>query len=172
MAEDWENHPGSSWKGKAIEQLIAAKCVLASGGRLNVSTPFVDDAGVDLIFNLRDRPATLAVQVKARFRSASMKRNTFMTQVRRATFQPRPDLALLFVLYDDIQLQDLELAWLVPAEEFSTLTRAQHEGKARLVFATSLTGSGGMWAPFRHMAADLAGAIVHLLESLNRQPVT
>src|SRR5207248_2323755 len=107
MAEESENHPGSSWKGKAIEQLIAAKCVLASGGRLNVSTPFVDDAGVDLVFNLRDQPRTLAIQVKSRFRSASFKHNLYRASVRTATFRARKDLALLFALYDDVEKHDL-----------------------------------------------------------------
>jgi len=68
MARDFENHPGSSWKDKAIEQLTTAKCVLASGGRLNVSTPFVDDAGVDLVFNLRDQPRTLS-RIRPRLRA-------------------------------------------------------------------------------------------------------
>ena len=168
MADEPTRDASSSWKGKAIEQLIAAKCILASRGRLNVSIPFVDDAGVDLVFNLRDRPATLAVQVKARFRSASIKRNTFMTQVRRATFQPRADLAMLFVLYDDVKLQDLELAWLVPSQEFDGLTQGQGKSKARLVFASSITGAKGMWAPFRYESIDLANAVVQLLETLSR----
>lgn len=37
---------------------------------MNVSTPALDDDGVDLVFNLRGRPATLAVQVKSRFASS------------------------------------------------------------------------------------------------------
>ncbi|SRR6266542_3107940 len=94
MTDDKEKYLGSSWKGRAIEQLIAAKCILGSNGRLNVSTPFADDAGVELVFHLRDRPATLAVQVKSRFRSAHFPKNTYRTQVRLATFAPRDDLAV------------------------------------------------------------------------------
>jgi hypothetical protein len=52
--------------GKAAEYLVAAACILATRGELNVSTSLVDDEGVDLVFNRRDSPATLAVQVKAR----------------------------------------------------------------------------------------------------------
>lgn len=168
MAVASEAYPGASWKGKAVEQLVAAKCVLGSGGRLNVSTPFVDDAGVDLVFNLRDHPATLAVQVKSRFRSARLRR-IFMTQVRRATFQPRPDLALLFVLYDDVTANDLETTWLVPADQFADRTGAQGAGTGRLVFAVSLGGARNRWTEFRHRPVDLPGAVVGLLQRLNEQ---
>ncbi len=53
-------------KGKAVEHLVAATCVLASGFQLNVSTSLVDDEGVDLVFHRRGHTATLAVQVKMR----------------------------------------------------------------------------------------------------------
>lgn len=52
--------------GKAAEYLVAASCILATHGQLNVSTSIVDDEGVGLVFHLRDHTATLAVQVKAR----------------------------------------------------------------------------------------------------------
>jgi len=52
--------------GKAAEHLIAAFCILATRGALNVSTSLVDDEGVDLVFHRRGFTATLAVQVKAR----------------------------------------------------------------------------------------------------------
>ncbi len=52
--------------GKAVEYLVAAACILATRGELNVSTSLVDDEGVDLVFHRRDSTATLAVQVKAR----------------------------------------------------------------------------------------------------------
>lgn len=167
MAQGPDAYSGASWKGKAVEQLVAAKCVLGSGGRLNVSTPFVDDAGVDLVFNLRDHPATLAVQVKSRFRSSKLARNTFMAQVRRATFQARPDLALLFVLYDDLKAHDLEVTWLVPADRFAERTGAQSKGRGRLVFAVSLGGEHNMWSEFRHKPADLATGVEALLQRLN-----
>jgi hypothetical protein len=52
--------------GKAAEHLVAAFCILATRGALNVSTSLVDDEGVDLVFHRRGSTATLAVQVKAR----------------------------------------------------------------------------------------------------------
>ena len=36
-------HVGSARKGKAVEHLIAASCILASEGELNASTSLVDD---------------------------------------------------------------------------------------------------------------------------------
>ena len=38
--------------GKAANYLVAAVCILAPRGRLNVSTSIVDDEGVDLVFHL------------------------------------------------------------------------------------------------------------------------
>jgi hypothetical protein len=52
--------------GKAAEYLVAAFCILATRGALNVSTSLVDDEGVDLVFHRRNSTTTLAVQVKAR----------------------------------------------------------------------------------------------------------
>lgn len=82
----------ASRKGKAAELLIAAKCILASDGELNVSTSFVDDEGVDLVFHRRDRPVTLAVQVKTRFTTAvTTARGDYVHDVREQTFAPRDD---------------------------------------------------------------------------------
>ncbi len=163
---DPDVYPGSSWKGKAVEQLIAAKCVLGSNGNLNVSIPFVDDAGVDLVFNLRGHPTTLAIQVKARFRRAQLTKNTFMTQVRNATFTPRADFALLFALYDDKETQDLERAWLVPSLDFDERTRNAKSAHTRRVFAVSLGGTKGMWQVFDCAPAKLSGEIERMLRSL------
>ena len=44
----------SARKGKATEQLIAAICMLATGGELNALTALVDDEGVDLGFKRRN----------------------------------------------------------------------------------------------------------------------
>lgn len=154
----------SSWKGKALELLIAAKCMLGSDGKLNVSMPLVDDDGVDLVFSLRGLPAALAVQVKARFRPGAFRNNTFRTQVRRATFRPRSELALLFVLYDS-RIHDLETAWLVPSFDFEHLTGGLTHPK-QIVFAASITGQHNVWTKFRRSPAELPAALITLLECL------
>jgi hypothetical protein len=69
MAEDEDylkKSPSAARMGKASEYLVAASCILATRGELNVSTSLVDDEGVDLVFHRRGSVATLAVQVKAR----------------------------------------------------------------------------------------------------------
>lgn len=42
--------PDAGRMGKAAEYLVAAVCILATHGQLNVSTSIVDDEGVDLVF--------------------------------------------------------------------------------------------------------------------------
>ena len=41
--------PNTGRMRAAAEYLIAATCILATGGELNVSTSLVDDEGVDLV---------------------------------------------------------------------------------------------------------------------------
>lgn len=57
--EDLESYldksPDAARIGKAVEYLVAASCILASGATLNVSTSMVDDEGVDLVFHRRGR---------------------------------------------------------------------------------------------------------------------
>jgi hypothetical protein len=98
MAEDRD----AARKGKAIEYLVAATCILVSDLRLNVSTSLVDDEGVDLVFHRRDRPVTLGVQVKGRLMSAKTiaSGGRFQASVRASTFRARDDLAILFVAVD------------------------------------------------------------------------
>src|SRR3954451_9894464 len=88
---------GCMRKGKATEQLIAAVCVLATGGELNALTALVDDEEVDLTFKRRNGTRTLDVQVKARFSDeagskALRERGHFMADVHEVTFRPRDDL--------------------------------------------------------------------------------
>jgi uncharacterized protein GlcG (DUF336 family) len=79
--------------GKADEHLVAASCILASGGELNVSTALVDDEGVDAVFHRRDHSSTLAVQIKSRSMAASLlQRGQYQAFVRGQTFRPRPNL--------------------------------------------------------------------------------
>lgn len=116
-----QKSPDAARMGKAAEYLLAAVCILATPGLLNVSTSIVDDDGVDLGFHLRDSTATLAVQVKARMSDGGVATTgRFQAQVRSATFRPRDDLDLLFVLID-IERGAIDTAWLVPSAEFDEL---------------------------------------------------
>jgi hypothetical protein len=106
--------------GKATEYLVAATCILTTRGELNVSTSLVDDEGVDLVFNRRDSPSTLAVQVKARMSDGiRIASGRFTAFVRASTFNPRPDLDMLFTAVD-VRTGALMISWLVPSPTLLT----------------------------------------------------
>ena len=110
---------GAPRTGKALEYLVAASCILMSGGKLDVSTPLVDDEGVDLVFNRHDRPVTLAVQIKGRSRSAQVAlKGRFLADVAERTFVPRAGLYMLYVVYDEVAA-DYGPVWLVPSRGVS-----------------------------------------------------
>ena len=153
---------GSSWKGRAVEWLIAAQCILVSDGRLNVSTAMVDDEGIDLVFNMKGTPKTLAVQVKSRFASSRLlkKKNIFRTEIRRKVFRPRDDLFLLFALFDDLESFNIEQTWLIPSRDFKKLTARQRKARPRVVFSVNIRGTHNMWFPYRCTRENLADRII------------
>jgi hypothetical protein len=152
--------------GKALEYLIAASCILMSEGKLNVSTPLVDDEGVDLVFNRFDRPATLAVQIKGRSQSAQVvKDGKFLADVSRRTFAPRDDLYVLYVVYDEAGA-DYGPVWLVPSTELEKRGGKSRGGDA-LRFQPSIRGEENQWRPYRLDKKEaLPGRILAILDSL------
>lgn len=155
----------SARKGKAVEHLVAATCILTSGLKLNVSTSLVDDEGVDLVFHRRGRSRTLAVQVKSRTTTAKgiSQRNRFYATVRAATFRPRPDLYLLFVPVDADE-GTFPFVWFVPSKPFA---RRAVNGKGRRVFSASTKDeSNDQWRRYRVERADLADAILNAIKKL------
>jgi len=113
--------PSAGRMGKAAEYLVAASCILATRGELNVSTSMVDDEGVDLVFHRRGTSATLAVQVKARMSDTRVVRDEkVMAQVREQTFRPRENLDMLFAAID-IERGSIVTAWLVPSLTFDSI---------------------------------------------------
>ena len=128
--EEYINAADASRMGKAVEHLVAAACILSTRGNLNVSTSLVDDEGVDLVFHARDSVRTLAVQVKARMSDSKTVRTKqrFIAMVREATFTPRDDLAMLFVLADVVEGR-YTTAWLVPSKEFASRAQVRSDGK-------------------------------------------
>lgn len=158
--------PDAGRMGKAAEYLVAAVCILATRGRLNVSTSIVDDEGVDLVFHLRGSTATLAVQVKARMADGVMVgRGRLQALVRSQTFQPRVNLHMLFILVDNAN-GAIETAWLVPSADFQARCgTSTTKGHLRFSAALSPTSSD-KWAPYRLTAAELPPKIVDRLEQL------
>lgn len=60
--------------------------------------------GVDLVFNRRGSPATLAVQVKARMSDGKLVTQGIVSAfIRAQTFCPRPDLDVLVVAVDVVE---------------------------------------------------------------------
>jgi hypothetical protein len=157
---------GENRAGKALEYLIAASCILMSDLRLNVSTPLIDDEGVDLVFNRSDRPATLAVQVKGRSQTAEVvKGGKFLADVSLRTFVPRDDLYVLYVVYDKAQA-DYGPVWLVPSKELAKRGRKSRGGSS-LRFQPSIRGELNQWVPYRFDKSALPGQILAVLDSLS-----
>jgi hypothetical protein len=161
-----EKSPDAGRKARASEYLVAALCILATRGRVNVSTSLVDDEGVDLVFHLRNSPATLAVQVKPRMTDgAIVARGRFQAQVRSATFRPRGDLDMLYVLVDN-SCGAIKIAWLVPSPAFDRL-HGTPTTRANFRFSAAISGgSGDKWSPYRLPPAELPMRIIERLEAL------
>jgi hypothetical protein len=150
-------------KGKAVEHLIAASCILASGSDLNASTSLVDDEGVDLVFHRRGHSRTLAVQVKSRFEGTSLltKKGSFVASVRDVTFRPRDDLYLLFVV---VNATDAEFGplWLVPSRVFAKRVKPKPNGLRR--FAASVKEqTKDQWVQYRLQKQDLPTRLLAIL---------
>ncbi len=132
----------SARKGKAVEQLVAATCVLASAGELNALTALVDDEGVDVGFKRRNGTRVLDVQVKARFSDddgskALREKDMFSSDVREETFRPRDDLFMLYLAIDGSKAE-IEHVWLVPSRRLEAEgIRVAKQGKRHLRFAAS-----------------------------------
>ena len=127
----------------------------------------VDDEGVDLIFNLKGTTQTLAVQVKSRFKSTSLvqRKGIFRAQVGKSTFQPRQDLHILFVLFDDRDAMNIEYAWLIPSIDFAKHTSAQTRERKNLVFSVSIRGMKNWGNPYRCDRTNLATRILSAIRT-------
>ncbi|MCZ7414114.1 hypothetical protein [Streptomyces sp. WMMC897] len=163
-----DKSPSAARMGKAAEHLVAASCILATEGELNVSTSLVDDEGVDLVFHRRGSSATLAVQVKARMSTGvQVREGRFLANVRSQTFTARSDLDMLFVAVD-VERGAIMAAWLVPSRAFGEMA-GEPNSRGRLRFSASLKpGSGDRWTPFRLTAAELSRRVLDRLAELER----
>ncbi|MFI6229568.1 hypothetical protein ACIBCR_19890 [Micromonospora echinospora] len=156
----------ASRMGKAAEHLIAAFCILATRGVLNVSTSLVDDEGVDLVFHRRGSTATLAVQVKARMSDSKRVRSEgFVAFVRSQTFAPRPNLDMLFVAID-VAHGAVMKAWLIPSNDYAA-TLGAPSSRGRYRFSASMKDdSKDRWRGYRLEAQELPQAVLRRLDGL------
>lgn len=172
MAEEPSKHAKSARKGKAVEQLITATCVLATGDELNALSALVDDEGVDLGFKRRNGTRVLDVQVKARFSdddgSKSLRENnTFVADVRRETFRAREDLYMMYLAVHGSGGRDLGCV-LVPslaleAEGFAV----KPKGKELVRFqASAAVDTDDKWRPLRYSREELPHRLMEVLVQL------
>jgi hypothetical protein len=158
--------PSAGRMGKAVEYLVAAGCILATRGELNVATSLIDDEGVDLVFNRRGSSAILAVQVKARMSdSKRVQSGSFVAFVRSQTFRPRPELYLLFVAVEITEARILT-AWLVPSEDFAAMAGSPSARGRRRFYASMKADSHDRWRPYRLEPAELAPRVLTLLTEI------
>jgi len=150
-----------SQKGKVVEMLVAAHLILGSDGALNVSTPMVDDEGVDLVLSLAGEAKHLLLQVKSRFSLTG--KGAYRAQVRRASFRPKKDLYLLFVYFDKEKGELGDTMWLIPTVDFKEKTKNQNIEKKYVVFQTRFN-SKDMWESYRLEKTMLPGRIIEVLK--------
>lgn len=168
IEDDSNRNADSSRLGKAVEHLVAASCILASNLRLNVSTAFTDDEGVDLVFHRRGHSATLAVQVKSRTTTASVvRREQFIGDVRQVTFRPRDSLWMLFVVVDASKAA-LQTVWFVPSNDFDRLASRLRSGKVRRIAASLKPDTKDQWQRYRMEFADLPRSVLAKLTEMER----
>jgi hypothetical protein len=162
----------SARKGKAVEQLVAATCVLATGGELNALTALVDDEGVDVGFKRRNGTRVLDVQIKARFSDqdgskALREEGIFSSDVREETFRPREDLFMLYLAINGARA-DIEHAWLVPSQTLAAEgIRVSKQGKGHLrIAASAKPDTEDKWRDFRHTREEFPQKLLEVVAQL------
>lgn len=164
---------GSARKGRATESLVAASCILATGGELNALTGLVDDEGVDITFKRRDGTRTLDVQVKSRFSDGAgskllREKGRFVADTRAATFRPRDDLYMLFVAVD-AEKAEFGPVWLVPSLDLADKgmeINPKKTGKQVRFIASAKDASNDKWISYRMSKAELPQAILGQLKEM------
>ena len=157
----------SSWRGAAVEQLVAATIALIGRGRINVAQTLWDADGVDLLFEGPDRLVPrMRVQVKSIGTDTTnvAKRGRAVSLVRNATFSVHDDTWVLFVLIDADSLT-FEKSWLVPAADFAERANVNSRGYRR--FADGINSRRSMWTRYRFDSrTDLARYVAQHLEAM------
>ena len=154
-----------SQKGKVAEALLAQTVILGSQGQVNVALPSVDDEAIDILFYLKGGSRkVMFAQVKSRWLSSvGINKGVFRTQVRRATFSPRDNYFLIFMVCDQDNYRLGETLWIVPSKDFLKLTSGQGN-HLRIVFQSRFN-SNDMWQKYRLTLKDLPRNIMELLRA-------
>ena len=162
----------SARKGKAVEQLVAATCVLATGGELNALTALVDDEGVDLGFKRKNGTRVLDVQVKARFSDADGSKalheeGRFSSDVRQETFKPRDDLHMLYLAINGPKA-GIEWAWLVPSTVLANeaVTVNKPTGQHLRIVASAKPDTDDKWKKYRYTREEFPQKLLEVVAGL------
>lgn len=168
-------HASATRKGRAVEHLVAAVCVLATAGELNALTALVDDEGVDLALKRRNGTRTLDLQIKARFSdeegSKQLRSGRFSAIVSKETFRPRADLSVLYVAING-KCAEIEVAWLVPSrvlDRDGELVTPRGKPHLRLS-ASAKPGTNDKWRGFRLSPEELPEALLKAVKALENPP--
>ncbi len=162
----------SARKGKAVEQLVAATCVIATGGELNALPALVHDEGVDVGFKRKNGTRVLDVQVKARFSDddgskALREQGLFSSGVREESFRPRDDLFMLYRALNGAKAE-IEDAWLVPSKVLEAEgVRITKQGKEHLrIAASAKRDTDDKWRRFRYTPEEFPQRLLEVISHL------
>lgn len=150
----------STQKGKVVESLIAATCILESDGRLSVSIPFVDDEGIDIVITLKGGGRTIFIQVKSRF--TLIRGRYYRSQVRKKNFVPRKDLFIIFAYYDKTKALLGDTLWLIPSTDFVKSLKGQ-TNKRVYVFQSRFNSQKDMWKSYKMTLKDFPSKMLEML---------
>ena len=159
-----KNHmgSGSSQKGKAVEILLAATCIIGSDGELSVSVPIVDDEGVDLIFTPKGGGRSISVQIKSRFTLTG--KGHYRSHIRKKTLAPREDYYIIFAYYDQEKARLGETLWFIPTIDFVEKLKGQRKDRSNFIFQSSFDSPSDMWKPYRRESRKLPEHILRILK--------
>jgi hypothetical protein len=154
------NKHHSSWRGAAVEQLVAATVALAGRGQINVAQTLWDGDGADLVF---EGPGPGARRMRVQVKSIGAdnvnvtQRRRAVALVREATFAVRDDTWILFILVDLDELS-FETSWLVPTADFAVRAKVNAGGYRR--FVDGVVSRNSMWTRHRHESRSALATFV------------
>ena len=162
-----ESKLSSRQKGTISENRVAEMITLASAGNLSCFKPISDDDGLDLIVCPKGEFQPIFIQVKSRFKLQKSK--SFIQNVGKKTFTPHKAFYLLFMLFDETDLE-VKALWLIPSLDFereAIFLKAGKSHKDTYRFASSASPkTKDKWKPYLITKEDKADLVHHVNEAI------